>query len=165
MYDYALKNDICNKDYSKFVDVLKLKDKNPNKMDRNKFSKKDIRRLWEQKNDKYCQVVLMLIYTGVRISELLELQKENVHLDEQYFDVLANKTENGIRKVPIADKILPFFKSWYSDTNSEYLLHTENGEQFKYRNYYDSYFNPLMENLGLSQTPHCCRHSWILRRL
>lgn len=40
-------------------------------------------------------------YTGVRISELLDLKKENVYLDEQYFDVLASKTENGIRKVPL----------------------------------------------------------------
>ena len=161
LYDYAMMNDICNKDYSQFVDIVKYKDHNPNKMDRNKFTKEDIKFLWKQKDDKYYQIVLMLIYTGVRISEMLDLKKENVHLDEQYFDVLASKTENGIRKVPIADKVLPFFKNWYKDTESEYLIHTEDGEQFKYRNYYDSYFLPLMSNLGLTQTPHCCRHTCV----
>lgn len=161
IYDYAMKNDICSKDYSKYVDISKFKSKNPNKMDRNKFSKEDIERLWQQKDDKYYQIVLMLIYTGVRISELLDLKKENVHLDKQYFDVLISKTENGIRKVPIADKVLPFFEAWYHDTDSEYLLHTEDGSHFKYRNYYDSYFLPLMKNLGLTQTPHCCRHTCI----
>lgn len=161
LYDYAMKNDICNKDYSEFVDIVKYKDRNPNKMDRNKFTKEDIKLLWKQRDDKYYQTVLMLIYTGVRISEMLDLKKENVHLDEQYFDVLASKTENGIRKVPIADKVLPFFENWYNDTDSEYLLHTEEGEQFKYRNYYDSYFSPLMTNLGLKQTPHCCRHTCV----
>jgi site-specific recombinase XerD len=49
----------------------------------------------------------MLLYNGVRISEFLDLKKENVHLDEQYFDVISSKTENGIRKVPIAYKVLP----------------------------------------------------------
>ncbi len=161
LYDYAMKNDICNKDYSEFVDIAKFKDRNPNKMERNKFTKEEISRLWEQQDDKYYQIVLMLIYTGVRISELLDLKKENVHLGKQYFDVLVSKTENGIRKVPIADKVLPFFKSWYDDTNSEYLIHTENGEQFKYRNYYDSFFKPLMEQLGFTQTPHCCRHTCV----
>lgn len=161
MYDYAMKNDICSKDYSEYVDISKFKSKNPNKMDRNKFSKEDIERLWQQKDDKYYQIVLMLIYTGVRISELLDLKKENVHLDKQYFDILISKTENGIRKVPIADKVLPFFEAWYHDTDTEYLLHTEDGSHFKYRNYYDSYFLPLMENLGLTQTPHCCRHTCI----
>ena len=80
---------------------------------RNKFEKNEIDLLWEQKEDKYYQIVLMLIYSGVRISELLDLKKENVHLDEQYFDVICSKTENGIRKVPIADKVLPYYKAWY----------------------------------------------------
>ena len=61
------------------------------------------------KDDKYYQIVLMLIYNSVRISELLDLKKENVHLEEQYFDVIDSKTENGIRKVPIANKVLEFY--------------------------------------------------------
>lgn len=88
----------------------------------------------------------MLIYNGVRISELLDLKKGNVHLDKQYFDVIDSKTGNGIRKVPIADKVLDFYKSWYNDNiESEYLLHTEDGKNFLYRNYYDSYFKPLIK--------------------
>lgn len=74
LYAYAMKNDICGKDYSEYVDIVKFKDRNPNKMDRNKFSREEVERLWEQKNDKYYQIVLMLIYTGVRISELLDLK-------------------------------------------------------------------------------------------
>ena len=162
LYDYALKNDICNKDYSSYVDVVQYKDRNPNKYDRNKFEKNEIDLLWEQKEDKYYQIVLMLIYSGVRISELLDLKKENVHLDEQYFDVICSKTENGIRKVPIADKVLPYYKTWYeSCPECEYLLHTEDGKHFEYRNYYDSYFKPLMEQLNINRTPHCCRHTCI----
>jgi len=130
-------------------------------MDRDKFTKQDVNRFWELAEDKYYQIVLMLIYTGVRISELLDLKKVNVNLKEQYFDVLLSKTENGIRKVPIADKVLLFFTNWYNSSDCEYLLHTEDGAQFKYRNYYDSYFVPLMDNLGLKQTPHCCRHTCI----
>ena len=134
LYDYALKNDI-------FVDVAQYKDRNPNKYDRSKFEKDEIERIWEQKDDKYYQIVLMLLYNGVRISELLDLKKEHVHLDEQYFDVISSKTENGIRKVPIADK--------------------EDGKHFTYRNYYDSYFHPLMEQLKINRTPHCCRHTCV----
>ena len=36
------------------------------------------------KEDKYYQIILMLLYNGTRISEFLDLKKENVHLDEQY---------------------------------------------------------------------------------
>ena len=106
-------------------------------------------------------IVLMLIYNGCRISEFLDLKKENVHLEEQYFDVIASKTENGLRKVPIADKVLPFYKAWYEGSQCEYLLHTPDQKHFDYRNYYDSYFTPLMEQLGYDQTPHCTRHTCI----
>ena len=91
------------------------------------------------KDDKYYQIVLMLIYNSVRISELLDLKKENVHLEEQYFDVIDSKTENGIRKVPIANKVLEFYKGWFND----------------------GYFKPLMKNLYIERTPHCCRHTCI----
>jgi integrase len=160
LYDYGMKNEICGKDYSEFVDILKFRDRNPNKFDRNKFTKEEVKKTWAMKEDKYYQIVLMLIYNGVRITELLDLKKKNVHLKEQYFDVVSSKTENGIRKVPIADKVLTFYRSWYN-SGSEYLLHTEEGGHFQYRNYYDSYFKPLMENLNIKRTPHCCRHTCI----
>ena len=162
LYSYALKHDITRKDYSEFVDILKYKDKNPNRVDRDKFSKKEIDTIWTLSEDKYYQIVLMLIYTGVRVSELLNLKKENINLEKQYFDVIDSKTENGIRKVPIADKILPFFDFWYNnDDRCNYLLHNEYGRKFAYRNYYDSYFKPLMKNLNYNYTPHCCRHTCI----
>ena len=162
MYDYALKYELVEKDYSQFVDILKYKKKNPNKFNRDRFSKDEIDKIWTLKNDKYYQIILMLLYSGVRISELLNLKKENVHLDEQYFDVIDSKTENGIRKVPIADKVLPFYQSWYKENdNCEYLLCTTDGKHFQYRNYYDSYFKPLMSNLNIEKTPHCCRHTCI----
>ncbi len=161
LYDYAMKHDICNKDYAEFVDIIRYKDRNPDKRDRNKFTGEQIQRLWELADDPYYQIVLMLIYNGCRISEFLDLRKEQVHLDEQYFDVIASKTDNGIRKVPIADKVLPFYKAWYEGSTCEYLLHTPDQKHFDYRNYYDSYFTPLMEQLGYTQTPHCTRHTCI----
>ena len=161
LYDYAMKHDICNKDYAKFVDIIRYKDRNPDKRDRNKFTSEQIQRLWELADDPYYQIVLMLIYNGCRISEFLDLRKEQVHLDEQYFDVIASKTDNGIRKVPIADKVLPFYQAWYEGSTCKYLLHTPDQKHFDYRNYYDSYFTPLMEQLGYTQTPHCTRHTCI----
>lgn len=161
LYEYAMKNDICSKDYSEFVDIVKYKDKNPDKRDRKKFTKEEVERLWTLAEDPYYQIVLMLIYNGCRISEFLDLKKEDVHLDEQYFDVIASKTENGLRKVPIADKLLPFYKAWFEGSECEYLLHTPDHKHFDYRNYFDSYFTPLMEQLGFDHTPHDTRHTCI----
>jgi len=52
------------------------------------------------------------------------------------------------------------FKKWYEDGN-EYLLHTPDGKQFIYRNYYDSYWTPVMELIGCSHKPHDTRHTCI----
>lgn len=162
LYDFAIMHDICNKDYSDYVNVIQYKDRNPNKHDRNKFTKEEIAKIWEMKDDRYYQIILMLLYNGVRISEFLDLKKEHVHLDEQYFEVVESKTENGIRKVPIADKLLPFYRSWYAyNPDCEYLLCNEKGNGFKYDNYYSTYWKPLMEQLGIDRTPHCTRHTTV----
>ncbi len=160
MYEYAMKYEICNKDYSQYVDIIKYKDRNPNRTDRSPFSADEIEALWVQKNNLYAQIVLMLIYSGVRVSELLDLKRENVHIDEHYFKVAESKTESGIRIVPIADKTFPFFKKWY-ENGCEYLLHTPEGAHFDYRNYYDSYWTPVMELIGCSHKPHDTRHTCI----
>ena len=161
LYAYAMKNEICNKDYSKFVDISRYRDKNPDKRDHNRFTREEVDRLWEFADQPYYQIILMLIYNGCRISEFLNLKKENVNLEKQYFDVIISKTENGIRRVPIADKVLPMYKSWYESSNGEYLLHAPSGNGFEYRTYYGNYWEQQMENLGFDHQPHDTRHTCI----
>lgn len=92
----------------------------------------------------------------------MDLKKENVHLDEQYFDVISGKTENEIQKVSIANELLHFYQNWFEDNSEcEYIIHTPDGKHFQYRNYYDSYSHPLMEQLNINHTLHCCRHTCI----
>ena len=51
-----------------------------------------------------------------------------MHLEERYFDVIESKTKSGIRRVPIAEKVYPFFNTWFEDSDSEYLIHREDGK-------------------------------------
>ena len=57
--------------------------------------------------------------------------------------------------------MLPFYKAWYDSSDCSYLIHTPDNEHFEYRNYYDSYWRPLMENLGFEHKPHDTRHTCI----
>lgn len=161
LFKYALENDICQKDYSEFIDIAKHKDKGTD--DKHKpFTEKEIQILWDNVNrNEYIEIFLMLIYSGVRISELLDLKKENVHIEEQYFDVVASKTEAGIRKVPIADKTLPFFQKRMNTTKCEYLICTPDQKHFTYSNYKDSYWTPFIRELELDHLPHDTRHTTI----
>lgn len=162
LYKYALENDLCSKDYSKYVDIQQYKKLNPNARNRTPFTKAEIETIWKWKDsNEYFTIILMLIYTGVRIGELLNLKKDCINLKERWFDITASKTEAGIRKAPIAEKIVPFFEYWLSKNDCEYLLSTPIGKPFDYRNYYDSYWKPLVEQIGLQHTPHDTRHTCI----
>lgn len=162
LYDYAIKHEIVSQERNlvQYVDTSKAG--NPNAIDRKPFSKKEIETVWEWgKSNEYIQIILMLIYCGCRISELLDLKKENVNLEEKWFDIVASKTEAGIRKVPIADKVYPYFEYWINKNDCEYLLSTPEGKHFEYRNYYDSYWIPLMSEMNLTHRPHDARHTCI----
>lgn len=160
LYDYAMKHEICEKDYAQYVDIAHHKEKivEPKHV---RFTSDEINRLWANhgRND-YVTVILMLIYCGVRISELLELKKTDVHLSERYFNVIASKTEAGIRVVPIAAKTLPFFEHWMS-TPGPYLIPGVQNPHMSYHTFFRSYWEPLMDELKMSHLPHDTRHTTI----
>lgn len=161
LFDYAQLHDIISpeKNKVKFVDISQAG--NPNAYNRKPFHPDEIDKVWKVKDSNiYWTVVLMLIYSGVRIGEMLDLKKEDVHLEERWFDIKKSKTESGIRQVPIAEKIVPFFEYWMNQ-EGEYLITTPDGYHFQYRNYYDSYWSPLMDELSLEHRPHDTRHTCI----
>lgn len=162
MYDYAVVHEIVTADKRDMVRYLDIsKAGNPNAYDRKPFTKEEINMLWEVKDSNiYYTIVLMLIYTGVRIGELLDLKKEDVHLDEKYFYVRKSKTQSGIREVPIADKVLPFFQYWF-DRPCDHLICTPENKRFLYRNYYDNYWMPVMKGLNLKHMVHDTRHTCV----
>lgn len=163
MYDYAVMHEIVTqekRDMVRYVDISQAG--NPNAYNRQPFKKTEIKRIWDNKDaNLYMTVILILIYTGVRISELLDLEKKDVHLDERWFFVRESKTEAGVREVPIAEKIVPFFEYWLS-RDCDYLICTPDNQHFAYRNYYDSYWKPLMDYLHTEKhRPHDTRHTCI----
>ncbi|MCH5265510.1 MAG: site-specific integrase [Lachnospiraceae bacterium] len=162
LYKYSMQNELCEKDYSRFLDIQQYKDRNPNAYHRQPFSQQEVDELWKHKNqDVYYTVILMLIYSGCRVSELLDLKKENVNLEERWFFVEKSKTNAGIRYVPISQKVLPFFQAWYKKNDCPYLISSSRGNHLHYRNFYDSYWKPMMEKLYFEHRPHDTRHTCI----
>lgn len=160
LYAYAMQNDICQKDYSQYVDIAKHRDKGTSEKHR-PFTEKEIAILRANaERNRYVSTVLMMIYSGVRVSELLDLKKENVHLKERYFDVVRSKTEAGVRKVPIAEKVYLFFEEWMNGAG-DYLICNRSGNHCEYYRYMETYWTPLMKELGMKHLPHDTRHTTI----
>lgn len=163
LYDWCIKREYLKKNYAINVVLPKAKKSN----ERRAFKKEHIQKLWDiaPAND-IAKIALIYIYCGVRPNELLDLKKENVHLDQQYFEVKKSKTDAGIRIVPIADKVLPFWKHFDEKSKCQYAVCTDEGEKFTYDNFRKRYWNKLMERLELDyymyETRHTCNTLLVL---
>lgn len=113
VFDHAFKRGILpiNARYMNKAIVL------PNKQEKHRkprttFTKDEINRLWELKDvNEYAKIILVYIYTGLRFSELYNLDPSDCHND--YIEIRNAKTKAGNRIVPLSDKVkslLPIIK-------------------------------------------------------
>lgn len=156
LYGYALKNDICEKDYSQFVEIP-TKEK---KLEKVPFTSEEVATLWRHKDEPFVDLVLILLYTGMRISELIEMEIEKINLDEGYMIGGVKTAAGRNRIIPIHAEIMPLVKAQYSP-DKKYLFQSVRGNKLQY-NYFAAYkFAPLMEKLKMSHTLHETRHTFI----
>lgn len=162
MYDYAVRHEFLKQDKRDMIRYINIKKAgNPNRIDRTPFSKTEIKTIWNNQDDMVCQIILIMIYSGVRINELLTLKKSNIHIDERYIDITRSKTEAGIRKVPISDKILPFITCWMEQNESDVFICNRHGSAFEYTNFVRQYWMPVMQKFEMTHRPHDTRHTCI----
>lgn len=156
LYKYALEHDLITKDYSQFVDL----GKNDSGSYREPFTDNEIKVLWENvERDGFIKQILILIYTGLRPGELLEVKTADVNLEERYLRG-GFKTEAGTNRViPINKKIEPFIIELVNNGH-EYLVTNHEHKQMKYHNFYNEHFKKTMEQLEMVHKPHDCRHTF-----
>lgn len=67
------------------------------------LTKNEIDLLWKNKDDDYARIALVYVYTGLRFSELKELDAEHCH--DNYVEIVDAKTPAGNRIVPLCNKV------------------------------------------------------------
>lgn len=128
------------------------------KIEHKEFTKEEIQLMWDNVGKiKDIEWFLILIYTGMRPSEPLQIPVENVHLDERYI-IGGIKTDAGRdRIVPICEKIYPLIKM----KCGKKWLFENNGERFT-RQTLGVRLNEITQQLGIQDhTPHDCRDTFI----
>lgn len=152
LYRFAIENDIVDKNYAEFLDVGEM----TTKIERSPFTDDEIQLLWDNLDKPYVDTLLIMIYSGMRIGELLILTPADVNLEERII-IGGIKTKAGKnRAIPIHEKILPLIKS---KMNQDYLILSPMGKMLTYSNYYNNWFKPLMKALNINHLPHDCRHT------
>lgn len=169
--EYAFAEDIVSKTYYKTIRIPKQSQKKEIPT----FSDLEIAKLSRNTNNPLVDTILILIYTGMRISELLTLLKVNVDIENMLI-VGGVKTEAGRdRIIPIHQKIQPLVLRRYIDAEKyliEYQKEIGNKKKgtkqtvrvpYRYEYYCDLYY-PVLESLGIRRlTPHKARHTFFTR--
>lgn len=151
IYDYAIEHDIVQKDISPYVHATKA-NTTPKKAP---FSKDEIDIMWQHAGDPAADMILVLLYSGMRVSELLRLRKDQIHIADRYM-VGGLKTDAGRdRIIPIHTKIIPCIERLMDKWDSEVIF------PGTYKQFLDGYFKPLMKETGLNHNTQECRHTFI----
>lgn len=153
---YAMQYDIINKNYAEFLKLPKMK-----KQEKKIFTDEQIQLLFNHDEDDTAKIILILIYTGMRIGELFEVTKSNVNLEEEYL-IGGFKTEAGTnRLIPINKKIIRYIEYFYNCSTGDYLIPSSKGTSKDVGNFRKREFYPLLESLNITGiTPHSTRHTF-----
>lgn len=118
------------------------------------FSRDEMELLWKHTDDYNIRIILIMIYTGVRITELLTLKSKDVNVGEHYMRGGIKTKAGKNRVIPIADKIYPFVKEIYNP-GSEYFM----GSKMTRDYFLENIWYPAMRKYKLEHLPHDTKHT------
>lgn len=152
LYKYAMENDIVQKNYAQYVTINREDDNEKGEP----FSQEELDLLWANREDKTVQMILILIYSGFRITAFETME---INLEQGYLKGGIKTASGKGRIVPIHPAIFLFVKRF-----------RHNFPKYRARTFRTRSFYPTLKRLGLEytdtgkkHTPHDCRHtfSWL----
>ena len=114
IYAFAIKYEICEKDYSAFLYIPIPDDDESGEP----FTLDELNILWTNKADPIVQMILIMCYSGFRIRAYASIE---VHLDEAYFKGGVKTAASKNRIVPIHSCIQDFVAERY-DIQKRYKI-------------------------------------------
>lgn len=152
LFAYAIINEWIDRSYGKYLKIGKNLLVRPHKI----FTRQQINKLWQCKTTN-TDLALILLYTGMRVSELLQLHRSNINLKQKYFNIVTSKTNAGIRIIPIHPLILPIIERRLASKN-KYLFINENNAPITYTQAANQ-FAKAMKAIKAKHSTHDCRHT------
>jgi integrase len=122
------------------------------------FTDEEVTRLWENEKLEWVDSVLFFLYTGFRISEMIELKTANIDLNAQTMTGGTKTAAGKNRIVPIHSKIQHIVQKRVEQSKSGYLFEY-NGKKLN-QTQYREFWAAVMDKLEMEHTPHECRHTF-----
>lgn len=150
LFDYAIINGWCTTNYAKFLNLGHNKPVRPHKP----FTTQAINRLWRLGSPLH-DIPLILLYTGMRASELINLKARDVNRKQRTIKIISSKTKSGIRTIPIHDRIWSIIER---RLDAVYVIH-----ECRTYSSLSREFNKAMRTINANHTTHDCRHTFATR--
>ena len=159
LFKFAKNRDYIREDISKSLEPASTSEKISLTL-----SEEEVKKFAKATNNILMEiVVIILYYTGMRISELLNLRIQDVDFVEEYIKI--NGKGKKQRMIPINAKLKPvledYLKNKRPNVNTDYLIATEKTGRLS-KAYVNQVFveTRLLLNLDKKVTPHTLRHSF-----
>ena len=150
--NFAFECDIINKMYSQLVSAPPIPETT-----RIPFTPEQVEQLWKIKDDPWVNTVLIYLYTGFRLNELLGMKTEQVNTKDWYFQGGIKSASGKSRIVPVHERIKPLVKELVDQGNL--YLFSYQGKRFSQPTYYECW-KEVMGKIGADKTPHEARHTF-----
>lgn len=148
LFNYAIIKDYPITNYALHLNL------GPNRptIRRKVFTRQQINKLWAI-DASYSHMILIMLYTGLRIGELLNLRRQDINRRSSYLIVRHAKTKAGEgRIIPLHHRITPLIEQIYCGVD-DYLF-TISYTTFR------KHFQDIMKQLNCKHTIHDTRHTF-----
>ena len=153
---FAMEMDVIQKMYSVLTTSAPVAESS-----RTPFTEDEIKTLWNHADEPWVDTILIMLYSGWRITEFLTLETANIDLKEQTMKG-GIKTKSGKnRVVPIHPAILKFIEARFNE-GSKFLILDENGNPMTDQ-VYRKIYTATLEKYGMKHIPHETRHTFRTR--
>lgn len=160
LWNFAYKNKLCDWNIALSVEPIKIKRK-----ERTFLSLEEVTTLIEAIDHPLIEIVVQtLFYTGMRISECLNLQVKDVDLNNNIVHIINGKGGKD-RNIPINKHLAPLLKNYinnyHSDIDSDYFFATEKSGHLS-APYVNRIIADTVTRLGWKKhvSAHILRHSF-----
>ncbi len=155
IFRFAMKNDYIKKNYAEFLKRPTVE----TQKERVPFSANELLHLWTLSEDHYAKILLIMIYTGWRPSELVPMQFDNGINMKSLTMQGGIKTQAGKNRiVPICKKIEPLVRYFEQNKYNGIAVDTD-GAALDYYGLYHRLKSYLEEN-EIHHIPYECRHTF-----
>lgn len=116
------------------------------------FTEDEVQRLWNdyKAGNEFTGAILIMIYTGMRYGELVNVRPEDIHLDEGYMKGGIKTAAGKAGEILIIDEIKPLVKQLMMDEQLKEFSNVTFAKKF----------NKALARAGCGKhTPHECRHT------